>query len=256
MFNLSEELGVKSITFRQEKDPRAVASLIRQCSCRRTDISGCHVDYDHPDTWPAVLEAFRGEGIAITGNGVVQCSPDTTANRRFFEFARLAKSRLVSVNFPPEEHEATIRSITKLCEEFGIPAAIHNHGGKHWLGSFTMVNYILNRSPEWIGLCFDTAWCIQAGGKPLEWLDAFGGRLRGIHFKDFIFERSGQWINTAVGEGSMNLSAVLNVFRRLNFDGSICIEYEGDSPLAATRKSAENIRRCNIEKAAQNEMNP
>lgn len=243
MFDLSRELGVKSITFREERSAQKVARLIRQCGCSCTDISSCHVDYDHPDTWPELLEAFLLERITITGNGVVQCTPDKRYNRRYFEFARLAKSRLVSVNFPPEEHEATIRSIVELCGEFGIPAAIHNHGGKHWLGSFTMVDYILNRSPEWLGLCFDTAWCIQSGGKPLDWLETFGPRIRGIHFKDFIFERNGQWINTPIGEGCLDLPTVLEKFRHLNFDGSACIEYEGEEPLAATRKSAETIRK-------------
>ena len=76
MFDLSRELGVKSITFREERSAQKVARLIRQCGCSCTDISSCHVDYDHPDTWPELLEAFLQERITITGNGVVQCTPD------------------------------------------------------------------------------------------------------------------------------------------------------------------------------------
>ena len=40
-----------------------------------------------------------------------------------------------------------------------------------------------------------------------------------------------------------DLPTVLEKFRHLNFDGSACIEYEGEEPLAATRKSAETIRK-------------
>ncbi|MPM91754.1 hypothetical protein SDC9_138888 [bioreactor metagenome] len=207
------------------------------------DLSGTHVNYDEPGNWPTVVESYRKAGVRLPGIGVVYARPDETWNRRFFDFAREAEARLVSFSLPPDGHEETLRGMERLSEEYGIRIAIHNHGGYDWLGSRAMLDYVFKHHPS-VGLCLDTAWCIQAGEDPVKWLELFGGRLAGIHFKDFRFDPAGKWHDTAVGEGALDLPAFLARFRALEFSGPAVVEYEGENPEEYTARSVANIRAC------------
>jgi sugar phosphate isomerase/epimerase len=67
---------------------------------------------------------------------------------------------------------------------------VHNHGGKHWLGSSEALSYLFGRSSPRIGLCLDTAWCFDSGEDPLQWTEKFADRLVTVHLKDFVYTRS------------------------------------------------------------------
>ncbi len=242
MFDLDRKIGIKSFSFRHVAENREVAAIARRCGVNAVDLSGCHVNYDTPESWPAVIAAYRDAGVAITGIGVVMAEPDEARNRRFFEFAKAAGAGVVSVSFKPEKFQETLSSLTRLSEEYGIAVAIHNHGGYDWLGNQTILQFIFDQTSERIGLCLDTAWAIQARENPVKWLEIFGSRLYAIHFKDFLFEPKGKTYDTVVGEGALDLPEVLKMFRQLDFQGSAVVEYEGASPEEATAASVRNLR--------------
>ena len=243
MYSLNTHLGIKTFSFRSIPANPDVAEAVKRCGVRTADLSGCHVNYAKPESWPEVLAAYRDAGVRISGIGVVGTSPAENKNRPFFEFARQAGCGVISVTFPPEEHEATIGVLEKLSEEYGIRVAIHNHGGYDWLGNSTILRYVFARTSLRIGLCLDTAWCMQAGENPVAWLDEFGGRLHGIHFKDFTFSPGGKPDDTVVGSGALELPELLARFRNLDFTGSAVVEYEGNDPVAASAESVQNILR-------------
>ena len=244
MFDLNNFIGVKSYSFRTITDNVECARTIRDnCKSNVVDLSGCHVNYDAPETWAQVVAAYNDNGVTIAGNGVVLVKPDDAWNRRYFEFAKLAKSELLSITFMPEDMDQTISSIEKLSEEYGILTAIHNHGGYNWLGNLTAMNYVLNKSSKRIGLCLDTAWSIQTElERPVEWMEKFADRMYGIHFKDFIWERNGKHVDSIVGEGSLELADVLAKFKEMEHIKSAVLEYEGPETVECTRKSIEIIR--------------
>ena len=128
MFDLNNEIGIKSWSFREIKENPACADAVE------------------PASWQAVKDAYTGKGIAISGIGAAMFKPDEAWNRRFFEFAKFADAKLVSLTFAMEDWEKSLASIEKLTEEYGIPAAIHNHGGYNWLGNSTALSYIFKRS--------------------------------------------------------------------------------------------------------------
>ncbi|WP_043585016.1 sugar phosphate isomerase/epimerase family protein [Geminisphaera colitermitum] len=247
-FDLARELGVKSYSFRHIKDNVDVAAAVRRCASDGIDLSACHVNYDDPAQQEQALAAYRAAGVRVSGIGVVGLRPDEAWNRRFFEFARRAGCGVVSFAFEPDGYEETLRSVEKLCEEFGVRAAIHNHGGRHWLGNSTILDYIFRRTnAARIGLCLDTAWCLQAGDSPVAWLEKFAvaqPRLFAMHLKDFVFTEKGQCHDTIVGHGALDLPAFLKVFRSLPvaFNGSAVVEYEGDDAVEATARCVESIR--------------
>lgn len=242
MFDLKRLIGVKSYSFRAITDNRSCAEAILSCGSTVVDLSGVHVDYDRPETWHDVIKSYTDNGIVIAGIGVVGARPDSAWNRRFFEFARMAGSELISVTFQPQEWEKTTTSLEQLSSEYDILTAIHNHGGYNWLGNSTILDYVFSRTSYRIGLCLDTAWCIQTEMEnPAEWMDKFGSRTYGIHFKDFVWSRDGKHADTVVGDGALKLADVLEKFKSLDTIRSAAVEYEGDNAVEATRLSIQNI---------------
>ena len=237
-----ENLGLKSYSFNEIEDNRAVAAAVKSCGVRGIDLSGSHVDYDDPTGQEEVLAIYGEAGIRISGIGVVKLQNDQVFNRRFFDFAAKAGCKLVSASFLPEGHESILKSLEKFCEEYGLRVAIHNHGGKHWLGNSTILRYIFSRTSPLIGLCLDTAWCIQAGEDPITWIDAFGDRLYGVHLKDFRFDENGRHYDTILGEGTLDLPATIKRIADLYTpDSSFVIEYEGENPVEMSKRCVEAI---------------
>lgn len=243
MYDLSREIGVKSYSFRAITDNAEVAEVAKRCGVATVDLSGCHVNYDEPGNWAQVIASYRDAGVRLSGIGVVQARSDEAWNRRYFEFAKLAKAGLISFSCPPDEHETTLRLMAKLADEYGIGLAIHNHGGYDWLGNSTILGYIFKRASKSIGLCLDTAWCLQTSEDPVKWLDLFGDRLHGIHFKDFRFKpEGGRPLDTVVGKGALKLADFLAKLKPLDFKGSAVVEYEGENPEENSAASIAGIR--------------
>ena len=244
MYDLSREIGVKSFSFRQIPNNADVAAVALRCGVSTVDLSGCHVDYDAPASWPGVIASYRDAGVRLPGIGVVYTRPDEAWNRRFFEFARLAGTKLVSFSFPPEEHEKTLRLMERLAEEYGVRLAIHNHGGYNWLGSIEVLRWIFKQTSPRIGLMLDTAWALHTGQSAASYVKAFGNRLWGVHLKDFAFDAKGKWRDATIGSGTLNLPELKQALIDVGFDGEPILEFEGDprNPVPALSKCVDIIR--------------
>lgn len=243
-YNLDQNLGVKSYSFRHIVNNADVAAAVKYCGASTIDLSRCHVNFDDPADQERVIETYREAGVRITGIGVVTLTPDDKTNRKYFDFVRRAGCDVISFSFAPDGHEDTIKNVEALCGEYGVRAAIHNHGGKHWLGNATILEYFFGRTSSSIGLCLDTAWCLQSGEDPLRWMEIFGNRLHGVHFKDFVCNPSGQFRDTILGDGMLDLPAFLQAFRKLPFNGSAVVEYEGTDAVEATARCVEVVRQA------------
>ena len=242
MFNLSSQLGIKSYSFRNIKEIPDLIAAVKECGVDGIDLSACHVNYDDVAQQEKVIGLCREAGIRISGIGVANLKSDEAFNRRFFAFAQRAQCGLVSLSFEPTDHENVIKMITRFCDEYGVRAAIHNHGGRHWMGNPTALRYVFGKCGKEMGLCLDTAWCLQAGGNPLEWLEIFGEKLYGVHFKDFTFSPDGKPQDVVVGQGALDLPAFIEKFRQLPFDGSAVLEFEGPDPVNHSALGVAAIR--------------
>ncbi len=242
MYDLKSQLGIKSYSFRSISDNADVAKAVKYCEADVIDLSACHVNYDSAEEQERAIATYRDAGVRIAGIGVVYLKNDESFNRRFFEFARRAGCGVVSCSLPLEGLESAIRLTERLAEEYDVRAAIHNHGGKDWLGNTGALQYVLGKTSERIGLCLDTAWCLQAGEDPIKWLDTFQGRIHALHFKDFSFNAKGQWQDTIVGEGALDLGTFLGKFATIGFDGPAVVEFEGENPVEQSKACVKAIR--------------
>ena len=130
---------------------------------------------------------------------------------------------------PPAE---AFPAIDKLCEEFQINLAVHNHPkspqSKYWQPEHVLK--VCEGRSRRIGGCCDTGHWVRSGLDPVECLKKMAGRIISMHLKDVI-----EWGNPGardvpLGQGKANYAAVLQELRRQTFKGVMTIEYEHESP--------------------------
>lgn len=236
--NLPLDLGVQSYCFRHFTDNNEVARLVRECGLDKIEICAVHVDFSKPETFEEVIEAYREAGVQIVSMGVQYFSDDEARERNFFEFARLAGARHISATFGIDTVPHSCRTAEKLADEYDIRLAIHNHGGRDWLGSAAQLGHTLANTSDRVGLCLDTAWALDSGENPLEVAEKFADRLYGAHIKDFVFDRARKPEDVVVGTGGLDLPAFVKQLINNPAVGYTVLEYEGDveNPVPALKQ--------------------
>jgi sugar phosphate isomerase/epimerase len=250
MTDIGRELGAQSYTFRNFKDNQKVAALHKECGLKTTELSGVHANFSDPGKLDAVIEVYRKAGIEIVSIGVQGMRDDEAAESKFFECAKRAGAKFMSVDFNVDKVPASFRTAEKLADKFDILLAIHNHGGRHWLGSCQMLRHVFASTSPRIGLCLDTAWALAAREDPVKMAEEFGARLYGMHVKDFVFDRVGKPEDVVVGTGALNLPGLIAAAKKVNFNGYAVLEYEGDveNPAPAVKKCVAAVRAASAAK--------
>lgn len=240
-----KNLGVQSYCFREFTDNNIAAQKVRELGLQHIELCGVHADFDHPETFVEVVETYKSHGVSIASIGV-QTFVGDDRERSWFECAHLAGAGHISCHFAVDSFTRAIPKVRKWAREFGIKVGIHCHGGYMFGGQRDVMNHLLALGSPEIGLCIDTAWAMQIGpgpGNPVEWLTYYTGSVFGLHFKDFVFERNGQWQDAIVGTGNLDLPAFMATLKETGFDGMAVLEYEGDAsdPVPALRSCANEI---------------
>jgi len=153
---------------------------------------------------------------------------DTTAFRKVFDFAQeMGVETLVAE--PPAE---VFETLDKLCNEYRISLAIHNHaeaaGSKYWRPE-NVLKVCEGRS-KLLGGCPDTGHYVRTGLDPVECLKKLEGRTITVHLKDVAESGKVEARDVPLGQGKANYTQVLQTLRTLKFRGLATIEYEHLSP--------------------------
>ncbi len=244
MAKINEDFGVQSYCFRTIKDNKQVADAVKQIGLSKIEICGVHCQFSDPATFDDVIGIYNDAGVSIQSIGVERMGTDEAENRKRFDFVKKAGAKHISVNFEPREFEKAHPIVQKLAEEYDVNCGIHNHGGYHWLGSVQMIDYVLEITGSRIGLCLDTAWCLDAKGKPLQWIEKFASKLFAIHLKDFTFKPDRMHEDVVVGTGNIDVPALVAAAEAAGFKGEAILEYEGDpeNPIPTLSKCVEAIK--------------
>ena len=245
MIGIEGGVGVQSYCFRAFRDLASMLEGVCRAGYGSVELCAVHVDFDKPDEFEAVAEAVRGAGVRIVSIGVEGLADNREVERRRFEFLKVCGARFMSVDFDPAAVPGAYRTAEELAEAYDVRLAIHNHGGRHWLGSAQMLERVFAETGERIGLCLDTAWAMHAHEDPVEMASRFGRRLFGLHLKDFVFDRAGRHEDVVVGSGNLDLGALKAVLDEASFDGYAVVEYEGDAadPVPALRACREAVEK-------------
>jgi sugar phosphate isomerase/epimerase len=184
-----------------------------------------------------VKQKLADAGVKMVNYGVVQLPNDEAKCRKVFEFAKeMGIETLVSE--PPEE---AFDLLDRLCQEYKISVAIHNHPKPSHYWNPDMVLKVCEGRSKWIGACADTGHWMRSGIDPLEALKKLEGRIISLHFKDINEFGNRKAHDVIWGTGVGDVKAMLAELNRQNFKGVFSIEYEYNwkKSLPEIRKSVE-----------------
>lgn len=233
-----QDLAVQSYCLRGFKNNGDVIEKVKECGLKSIELCGIHADFSNEESFDGIIELYRKAGIRIVSIGVQPFRNKAELEEKFFIFARKAGASIISADFSPEPE--SFRTAEKLADKYDINLAIHNHGGRHWLGSAQMLETVFAKTNSRIGLMLDTAWALDAGEDPLVMAERFSERLYGLHLKDFIFDSARKHQDVAIGEGNLKLHELMLKLKK-DFKGCYILEYEGDvnNPVPALTKCVE-----------------
>jgi len=241
------DFGVQSYCFRHFKDNKDVAAKVLEIGLNKIEVCGVHADFFNPTAWAGIVKIYRDAGVEIISIGV-QTFTGSDTEKAWFECAALAGAKHISAHFRVESFGAAIAKVRKWSQEFGVRVGIHPHGGYMFGGQPDVMQHLLSLGSPEVGICMDTAWVMQIGpqrGNPVQWVKDFGSSLYGLHYKDFAFRPDGSWEDTIVGQGNLDLPALVKALQEANFDGMAVLEYEADveNPVPALRRCVEAMRK-------------
>lgn len=177
---------------------------------------------DHKLSVPSVFADFNGK-------------PDQA--KRLLEFWKGFGTEVITAE-PPKE---SIDMLEKLCEEYKIRLALHNHQRErsaYW--SPEIVLEICKDRGPYVGATCDGGQWARSGLDPVECLQKLKGRIFNFHLKDILTKGELFCRNTVIGEGQGSCAESLRELKRLDYKGTIVIDFEHDTP-ALQEDMAKNI---------------
>lgn len=204
------------------------------------------VSFSH-DAPPEILEEVKAKlkeaGVKLINYGVVPLPNDEAESRKVFEFAKtMGVETIVS-----EPEADALDLIDRLCNEYGINVAIHNHPAPTGYWDPDIVLEACKGRSKRIGACVDTSHWMRSQVDVLEALKKLEGRILSFHFGDVSEEKLTQFLrrinepkegekpptllekifginNVVYGEGPGDMMAWLAEIKRQGFKGVFCIE--------------------------------
>ncbi len=169
-----------------------------------------------------IKKMLSERGLHIINFGVIGIPNNEEEARKIFDFAKdMGIETIVS-----EPKEDAFDLIEKLCEEYQINVAIHNHPkpSRYW-DPDKVVEVTKGRS-KLIGACVDVGHWIRSGINPAEGLKKLEGRIISFHFGDV--EKFGEKSSHDViwGQGVAKSEKLLKQLHEMGFKGVFSIEYE------------------------------
>ena len=191
-----------------------------------------------PATARAVKDKLKAKGVKLVNFGVTGIPGNEEAARKFFQWAKgMGIETLVTESNPA--------FLDKLCGEFGINVAFHNHPNS-WPPE--KVLKACEGKSKRMGACADTGHWMRRNIKPLDGVRKLQGRIVSFHFKD-LNKMGGHDVPWGTGAG--DVKAVLAEIHRQGFQGVFSIEYEHTFSMADLDQCVKHFNRCAKEIAAQ-----
>jgi sugar phosphate isomerase/epimerase len=160
---------------------------------------------------------------------------EADASRKTFEFAKEMGMEFLVAEPPVGAYDM----VEKLCNEYQISLAVHNHPqpSPYWSPD-VFLERSKGRGPR-IGVCADTGhWC-RSNLEPVEQLKRLQGRVVSFHLKDVdtFGEKKAECAPWGTGKG--RIREILVEMKRQGFKGVFAIEYEPYKP-----ENFELVRQC------------
>lgn len=136
-------------------------------------------DHNMPAEFRTLMKTkLQASGVKLINYGVVPLPNDEAECRKVFDFARDMGIETIVSEPPPE----ALDLIARLCDEYEINVAIHNHPipSAYW-NPQTVLDAVKGRTKR-LGSCADTSHWMRSGLDVVESLQLLEGRIKSFHF--------------------------------------------------------------------------
>ena len=226
------------------------------------------------DSHPAkIRDMIQAAGITLTSicahaNLLDPPSPDVYGTNEIIKALRLA--RLLGIkhvitaegdpktefghNLTPQERLFAIREKLHApvlwAAELGVELLLETHGVvTDSLEGMAALLKALGHE-ETVGICLDTGNSWLGGAEPIDYVRRFGKRIKHVHWKDMGAEWQAQrgklygcgMATIALGEGTIDLPAIVQSLKEVGFDGATTLEIAGADNV---RKSFQRLKQWN-----------
>ncbi len=163
-----------------------------------------------------IKKKLADSGIKLVNFGVTHID-----GRKTYDFAKdMGLETLVS-----EPGEGEFAQLDKLCEEYGINVAIHDHPKPSHYWNPDIVLKATKGLSKRIGACCDVGHWKRSGLNPTECLKKLEGRIISFHFKDLVKEGNG-YHDVPWGTGESDVKGMLTEVHRQGVKAVFSVEYE------------------------------
>ena len=216
---------VQSWSFRAFKQIPQLIEQLKKVNANGTELCGVHADFNDESKFEGVIGQFKAAGLQIVSIGVEGVGDEAAFEKRckFVKAAarsgwrRALASKIISR--PSRPSRSTPISSTSSAASTTTAATTGSAAAGSWL------TFIRMPARDWAWRWTRRGACRPA--RSIKMAEQFIDRLYGVHFKDFVFDRSGHGHDVVVGEGNLDLKKLVEIVKTKAPAGCISvIEYE------------------------------
>ncbi len=227
-------VGIQTFTFNKQT-VEELLPMVKECGCNAVGMSRHKLSAKFPDAYvspdmTAEQKAFLKNILAqnkikIVSYGVA--TPTTEkAIRKLMDFAKEFGIKIIIAEPRPEKLELW----DKLCKEYGIIVAVHNHGKDAKRNAdFHDPKFVANMIKNYpnVYACPDTGHWARSGINCVDGLKTLKGKIGIAHFRDMNSADSLSAYDVIIGTGATNAKKMLTELDTQKFDGWLLLEYGG-----------------------------
>ncbi len=233
------QLGMASYTLREFPVEQAI-EMTKRLGLTRIAFKDFHLKMDAtPAQITDTVAKVKQAGLELYGGGVIYMKSEDQVDRAF-EYAKAAGMKLI-IGVPNYE---LLAYTNKKVQEYDIPVAIHNHGPDNPLFPTPQSAYErIAGFDRRMGLCMDAGHTQRSGIDPSESAEKYADRLLDVHIKD-VSAATAAGRTVEIGRGVIDIPKLLRTLKRINFTGTLALEYEKDEkdPLPGAAESIGYLR--------------
>ncbi len=233
------KMGLASYSFRKFSLEETI-EMSKRLGMEKIALKSMHMPLDaSPAEIKAAAKKVRDAGLDLYGAGVIYMKTEDEVNTAF-EYAKTAGLDMI-IGVPAHE---LLPLVDKKVKEYDIKVAIHNHGpGDDLYSSPNDVYAKVKDLDERIGFCIDIGHVVRIKEDPAALIKKYKDRLYDLHFKD-VNKAEADGTPVEVGRGVIDIPSVLKALLKINYSGSLGLEYEkdGDDPLAGAAESVGYVK--------------
>ena len=148
-----------------------------------------------PELRAQIKKKFADAGIQPANFGVAQLGKDEASARKVFALCKDLGIQTIVAEPGPELLAAEplpVNTLDKLCEEYQINIAIHNHPQPNRFWNPASVLDVIKGHSKRIGACADVGHWTRSGLDAVDCLHQMAGHIITMHFKDVNEKKTGR----------------------------------------------------------------